>query len=220
MKKNKAGQHNETRAMGRPKESTLRVMRTWENFESSVGGREELVLALQHSTDENGQRLLAHLEDPRARRLSLRKVSADARVSFPQLYKIYSDALRAKAHTEAMLIQAQHLPAIMKSTCQDALSQTNTCPTCGGEGKARGSIDNRKLIFESAGLTGKRGAPLVAIQQNLSSEEVGWGPGSFEALVHRGRDAIEGITRDRKSIPEATGEAQSGVEEGKDAEDV
>ena len=156
----------------KPREGTLRVMRTWENFEESVGGREKLIDSLQHCPDAEGQRLLQHLEDPRAKRQSLRTLCADARVSFPQLYSIFKDAVRAKAHAEVLLVQAEYLPAIMEDSCRDALSQTDTCPTCGGEVKGRGSIDNRRLVFESAGLTGRR-APLVTIEQ----------PGPLEGLM-------------------------------------
>jgi hypothetical protein len=81
-----------------PRLGTLRVRKTWEMFEQSLGGREKLVEALKHSSDEIAQRLLSHLEDPRAVRMGLRELCGAARVSFPQLYYMYRDAIRAKAH--------------------------------------------------------------------------------------------------------------------------
>ena len=169
-----------------PRVSTLRVMRTWEKFEESVGGRRKLVEALEHSVDERGQQLLQHLEDPRAAGRPLRELCGAARVSFPQLYHIYTDALRAKAHAESIIVQSEYLPRVMEDTCRDALTESRTCPDCAGAGTRRkrgalltctvcrgtgevrgrsGNVENRKLVFESAGLTRKR-APLVAIQEN------------------------------------------------------
>ena len=227
-----------SRALARPRQGTLRVKRAWENLEDSVGGREQLVEVLEFTSDPDGHRLRQHLEDPRARGQSLRKLCADARISFPALYFIFKDALKARAHAEVLIVQSQHLPAIMEDTCLDAMAQTSPCPFCDGAGsrildgeslsclqcegtgkiRKPGSAESRKLVFESAGLTGKR-APLVAVQQKFyTREEIGLP--TFEEMVHRGRDAIEGITRDRKSIPAVTGPNQPDVEEGKDSEDA
>ena len=62
----------------------------------------------------------------------------------------------------------------------------------------------------------------MAIQQNLSSEDIGWGPGYFQALVHRGRDAIEGVhtVNERKSIPEAPEPVKPDVVKVRGSEDV
>jgi hypothetical protein len=175
-----------------PRVGTLRVMKTWEKFEESVGGRPKLVEALEQSVDERGQQLLQHLEDPRAAGRPLRELCGAARVSFPQLYHIYTDALRAKAHAESIIVQSHYLARVMEDTCRDALTESRTCPDCAGAGTRRkrgalltctvcrgtgevrgrsGNVENRKLVFESAGLTGKRG-PGQAIQINVGSKSL------------------------------------------------
>jgi len=227
----------------KPREGTLRVMRTWENFEQSVGGREKLIDSLQHCPDAEGQRLLQHIEDPRAKRQSLRTLCADARVSFHQLYLVFKDSVRARAHAEALIVQSEFLPEVMRDTCLDAMAQSSLCPFCDGvgrrdlddetltclqcEGTGRirkpGSAESRKLLFDSAGLTGKR-SPLVAIEQNTGWGDIGIeGVHSFEDLVEFGNRAMERKPTtefpDRRALPEATGPAQPDVVDV-DGEDV
>jgi hypothetical protein len=135
-------------------------------------------------------------------------------VSFPQLYAIFKDAMRARAHVEAIIVQSEYLPRVMEDTCEDALACTCSdcggtgrkkrrnsiwsCPTCRGTGKVRqhGSIENRKLVFESAGLTGKR-APLVAQQFNVGELE------SLEETLKWAREILddEGPGATRKDTP-------------------
>ncbi len=189
MKKTKQTDSDQpTEALARrPTNETLRVKKTWENFEESVGGRAALGEMLRYSQTREAATLLAHLEDPRAAGQPLRRLCEDAGLSFFQLYQTFKDAAKARAHIETEIVQANYLPRVMADTCEDALTTWRTCPacngtgrlvlkgkrvdcsTCGGKGKVKepGDIDNRKLALEAAGLVGRRG-PLVAQQFNLN----------------------------------------------------
>jgi hypothetical protein len=78
---------------------------------------------------------------------------------------------------------AEHLPALMEETAVEAKSRDERCRTCQGTGRITkddvelectrcegkgtvhilGSVDRLKLVFDTFGLTGKAGGPLVAI---------------------------------------------------------
>ena len=120
-----------------PKSGSLRVARAWENFEDGVGGRSELIDLLEYSGGEGAERLLAHLSDPRAERQRLRRLCIDARISFPQLYSIFSDALKAKNRMQALLAVSKHVVQVINDIAEDAVAHAVYCPVCKGTGSRR-----------------------------------------------------------------------------------
>lgn len=75
------------------------------------------------------------------------------------------------------------------------------CPECDGMGKVKksGDIESRKLLFETTGMTGKKG-PMIAIQNNS------YGPSSLETFVDNFDKMDAAVTG--KDMPMIEGETE------------
>ncbi len=73
------------------------------------------------------------------------------------------------------------------------------CPECDGTGKVKksGDIESRKLLFETTGLTGKKG-PMIAIQNNS------FAPSSLETFV----DTFDRLDAVHSELPMIEGETE------------
>lgn len=160
-------------------------------FEKNLS-RDETIAALSQHTEGNKrvEALVARLLDPEYRDVALGTLCERVGLSLHQLMDFY----RKTKMDEGVMRVHKHVPDILEDTAKDALRSEESCWKCQGEGelltasddeddeeqtkspcpecKGKGSIvvpgntDARKLIFETIGLTGKRG-PLIAQQFNL-----------------------------------------------------
>lgn len=153
--------------------------------------RDELASALSHHTEENKsvQALVDRLLDPEYATVSLGTLCQRSGLSLHQLM----DFFRKTKMDEGLIRAFKHVPDMLEDTAKDALRKEESCWKCQGEGKiliagddeddeqaespcpeckgkgvtvVPGNTDARKLMFETIGLTGKRG-PLIAQQFNL-----------------------------------------------------
>lgn len=151
-------------------------------LEASLGGREELANIFRFSPQEQGRDLERLLSAEVFDYLPVENLLERAKIhDCHRFLVLLEEAKREKAKLEASLNRSEHLPRIMDDTCKDAMTVEGMCPDCYGEGivirarkevkcppcngtgkvKLKGSIEDRKLVFQSAGLIGEKG-PLVA----------------------------------------------------------
>jgi len=148
---------------------------TFIRLERSVP-REEMVQLLQASGDDRVQKLIECLlsPNPEMMKRSLASIAALCRLTQADLIRELS---RARVQ-EGVLRMSKHIPKVLEDTAIDAKSSFEVCsqcrgtgdttdrediPTkcryCNGKGKIRkaGNTEARKLVFEAAGLTNKKG---------------------------------------------------------------
>ena len=169
--------------------------------------RDELASALSHHTEDNKSigALVDRLLDPEYAKVSLGTLCQRSGTSLHQLM----DLFRKTKMDEGLIRAFKHVPDMLEDTAKDALSkeescwkcqgdkeitvddETSPCPECKGKGITivPGNTEARKLMFETTGLTGKRG-PLIAQQFNLgggadSQEDV---LKNVHRLMERGSD--------------------------------
>jgi len=140
--------------------------------------------ALAFSDDARFQRFLSIWQSPDGLKRSAASIAQTCGIRLDEFVKFYQNS----AVQRGMVRMSEHLPQVLEDVAVDAKSKYVMCETCGGEGeisdkkgknervcptcKGKGEVrkvgdsDSRKLVFESIGLTGKRG-PMVAIQQNF-----------------------------------------------------
>ena len=167
----------------RYKHKTL-ARRSVGNFEKAVGGREEFLETIECLDDEMASRLIRFFESAGEERTSLRRACERLGLTVRDLHSLYVNALKARAAVEVTRLQAQHLPRVVEDTIKDSMTVEKMCPDCWGEGTVYrrrhmvacppcegtgkilvpGSVPNRKLVFEMAGLI-KQGP---ALQQNFA----------------------------------------------------
>ena len=156
--------------------------------------KDEMLQALQSSDDPVAKEVLKSMLMPKP--WSFTSICRHHGLTYTNLMEIFS-----KYQLNSGLIrQMRHLPRVMEDTALDAMSKSEPCPRCDGEGvipdeNAESMADGeikvritkpcplckgrkevrvpgdklaRELVYESAGLTGKK-APSVAIQQNFGS---------------------------------------------------
>jgi hypothetical protein len=160
--------------------------------------REEFAEAVEMASaaDPENTRLdtfLRALVDPAYRSVSIKNLTRQFGISLLQVHDIWRES---RMH-HGMMRMLNHVPDILEDTAVDARSTMGVCPRCDGigtvmpettakdevpsvrscpecEGKQKvrrpGDKVARELVFESIGLTGKRGGPLVAIQNNMATE--------------------------------------------------
>lgn len=169
-------------------------------LESTVG-RESLMTALEDVPDQRIQTLLMMMTDPSYAVCTLPVLVKKCGLT----YRDVVDHFRRYKLDEGLMKFYEHVPQVMDDVGEDAKSVTKrcfrcdgekvitvrrrqkTCPECDGKGTVRlkGDIDARKLVFESIGLTGKRG-PLIA--QQFNTLDAG---DSLEALMGNARARLE-----------------------------
>ena len=153
-------------------------------------GREPIAKALLSNSDLRIQSFAAQLVDPGNANTTMSRIAEKLGLKWDDIV----EAFRKSKIAEGNLRMFQHIPQIMEDTAIDSKSKLKMCPMCEGKGKSgeqdcmecegtgrvrvAGNTEARKIVFESAGLIGKKG-PLFALQQfnNLDGSE------SFEELV-------------------------------------
>lgn len=155
--------------------------------------KDDLAQVLYHSADPKAIQLLEMLYDPGNSRLSFATLCAKVGLSLTEVLSLF----RQFKIDEAMFRMLYHVPAVIEDVSVDAKSTQEVCPRCDGfkrlqvateddegnvtvserdcpkckglgEIRKPGDKDARALVFETAGLTGKRG-PLIAQQFNINN---------------------------------------------------
>lgn len=165
------------------KKVTLRKESSYRRLETSLP-RNEMIQVLQPSADPRVQQLLEMLlsSNPEVMKLSLPNIAAQCRLSYAELVR---EIAKGRV-TEGVLRMSKHIPKVLEDTALDARSKNDICDACSGtgqvienrpqykksddvtwtdcakcngKGKIRrpGNTEARKLVFEAAGLTNKRG---------------------------------------------------------------
>lgn len=154
-------------------------------FEKNVP-RDEVVEALSHHMEANSRvkQLVGMLLDPNYVNHAMGTLCSKVGLSLHDVM----DFFRKTRLDEGLMRMYKHVPDVLEDTAKDAKRSIKTCwkcfgegtvpknkdesaecPECAGKGKlmVKGDTDARKLVFETAGLTGKTG-PLVAQQFNFA----------------------------------------------------
>src|SRR5437667_3982956 len=132
------------------------------------------------------------LYDPAYKSVPIQALTRQFGISLLQVHDIWRES---RMH-HGMIRMLNHVPDILEDVAVDSRSTLGVCPRCDGIGSIMENMDeegqassvracpecegkqkvrrpgdrfSRELVFESIGLTGKRG-PLVAIQNNLATE--------------------------------------------------
>lgn len=153
-----------------------------------VLGRDHITVALQQlHGNAKVEKLVALLVDPTFRDCTLANLVGRAEMTLSELQR----AFRSVKLDEALIRLYKHFPDVAEDVAKDARStrvacprcdgskvvgvgkKQRACPRCKGKGEIRaiGDEASRKLLFETAGLTGRRG-PLIAQQFNLGGESL------------------------------------------------
>ncbi len=154
---------------------------------SKMVDKEEWQDVLGHFPENaKAEKLLALLSNPLFKRATIGKLAVMSGMPAAELILLFNSAKK----TEGIIKLSRKLPDIMEATADDALPHREVCPKCNGDrqlkmkGEERdcgncgakgyviikGDLDNRKLVFEVAGLIGKR-APGQAIQINVGGSQ-------------------------------------------------
>lgn len=148
---------------------------------------EEMLQLLRGSADDRVLKLVECLlsVNPDMQKRSLASLATLCRLSQADLIR---EITRARVQ-EGVLRMSKHMPKVLEDTAVDARSTTAicencmgtgdvihndglvTCPRCSGKGKIRkaGNTEARKLVFEAAGLTNKKG-PAVNVNVGAIGE--------------------------------------------------
>src|SRR5882672_2815962 len=144
---------------------------------------------------------LALSGDPRMRDLGIRcMASAYKQHSFAAVMDELSltwgqveAEVRSIRKSEGYIRASQHLPDLMEQVAIDAKSRTESCTACHGTGVVRrdkkteicsschglkeiyvpGEVERQKLVFETFGLIGKNGGPLVHLDLRRTDQSEG-----------------------------------------------
>ena len=179
-----------------------------DNFEMSVGGRDEMMGLLSRSTDEDAQKLLTLMETDLTQcktgsRQAFRNLCHAVGLNLMDMVRIHVQVLNSQAALEVMKVHAERMPGLVADTYDDAASRQASCPKClgrgklyyrrkeiecaecSGTGKVRipGSAPDRRLVYEAAGLIRKQGPEFS--QTNIDKAVFLGGMAPLEASVKR-----------------------------------
>lgn len=144
----------------------------------------EFKTALEGQSDPKFTLFLAARADPAYRDESFASLCKKFGITLQDVDELW----RNHQLHHGMIQMMNHVPQILRDVAEDSKSTTQmcpkceglktvadgeppiirTCPLCKGAGEMRrpGDKASRELVFESIGLTGRKG-PMVAIQQNF-----------------------------------------------------
>ena len=170
-----------------------KIMRQTEN----ILGRDAIAHALLADSDLRIQSFAAQMVDPANAGTTMSRIAEKLGLKWDDIV----EAFRKSKIAEGNLRMFQHIPQIMEDTAIDSKSKLKMCPMCEGKGKSgeqdcvecegsgrvrvAGSTEARKIVFETAGLIGKKG-PLLAVA-NFNALD---GSESFEELVGATQKAL------------------------------
>lgn len=124
---------------GLPTAAAQAVHEALQQFEQAAGGRPKLIAAfasgaglLHEAQGVAVDRLLSVLADPRAADLSLGQIARYAKMSMPELIRLYKDSRIAVAHMCAIDVMAEGARAITESILEQALPKEIVCGHCEG----------------------------------------------------------------------------------------
>lgn len=162
-----------------------KVLRSLEQIEANVGGREHIVETLALATlDKREAHFLNLLSDPMRAEDSIDDIARDAGLKPLQVVDLFRTAAFAKAHAISSAQLAAALPAVVEDIASKAVDAKITCPTCFGDGRdaqnevcmqcnGRGEVmrfsdlDRQKIILETAGMTKKQSGVNVNVNQQV-----------------------------------------------------
>lgn len=146
----------------------------------SEAQRTTMALALRMSSDDRMRRLARDAVDPIHRFTAFTTLAEKLGLTYEDVAKEFTTIRKS----EGLIRMAEHLPALMEETAVEAKSRDERCSTCKGTGKltqkdeaetecARcvgtgvvhvlGSVERLKMVFDTFGLTGGKGGPMVNI---------------------------------------------------------
>jgi len=148
--------------------------------------RKSVALVLSHSADARIQRLVSDLMNPMVEGSSLARLAENRGLNFHDI----SEEYRRLRVSEGYIRAAHRIPEVMEQTAADALNRYEDCTKCGGMGRVdgpngvvvctapgchegkvfvRASAEDRRLMFDTFGLTNKGGG--VNVNVDLSRHD-------------------------------------------------
>lgn len=133
--------------------------------------RTTMALALRMSTDDRMRALARDAVDPIHRFTAFTTLAEKLGLTYEDVAKEFTTIRKS----EGLIRMAEHLPALMEETAVEAKSRDEQCRTCrgsnpackdcGGTGTVHvlGSVERLKMVFDTFGLTGGKGGPMVNI---------------------------------------------------------
>ena len=200
----------------------VRHDRTFKRLSTLVGKDEWKDVLGYFPESAKAEQLLILLSSPIHTKATIGKLAVMSGMSANELMLLFNSAKKA----EGIIRLSRKLPDIMEETAEDALSRLVPCIRCDGEGTIKGKpcktcqgggsvrvpgdLDNRKLVFEVAGLIGKR-APGAAIQVNIG------GSRSLEERVGIAQQLLTEPIIDAEEIKDVTEGDDGRLEEAGDS---
>lgn len=132
------------------------MLKAYDNFEASIGGRSTLLEILQHSNEdiyENKkiQQLLADKNIFVPGPNTLYKLCLRHKLSLATLVKIYRDAKMASLSAYAIGRLAEEAPDVVEQIAEDSLNRYDRCHVCSGTKRVRKMADNGEWLLDTEG---------------------------------------------------------------------
>jgi hypothetical protein len=159
------------------------------SLETAMGGRSGLVEGLLHAPPSDAiAYVIGLIADPRNDARALPQLCADGGITIGELLDAYKQGAMARAQVAAIHTIAAHTPAVIADVMVRAAPHHTACPNCRGKGEVRPrptrqdptpipvpcescdatgqvyvapDLDRQKFAADLAGLTPKKGAPLI-----------------------------------------------------------
>jgi len=106
-----------------------------DTFELAVGGRDQLLVILQHGPQTPTIAvLMGLLADPRNDRKKLQRIAKEYNLDLVDLFQHFKDATLAKAQTDAVVRIASKLPDVAEDVFRRSMEHEAICAECKGSG--------------------------------------------------------------------------------------
>ena len=175
---------SETPGSGKPRRLTAQRTAAAE-FETAVGGRDQLVEVLSSQVRGTKQDILLRLfSDPGPAGDSLVRICQEAGMSTTEVLGMFRDAAVARSMVQAQNTLAEKLDVVVRDVAEKAANHVEecrcqvlsavgepdpTCPDCGGRGHLffRGDLKHAEMVFKATGLTKEGGGVNVSVNQQV-----------------------------------------------------
>jgi len=178
--------------------------KVYNQLEDAAGGRVELVAQLStvSSLSRREEYLARLLADPRNDTRSLRTICEKADFTLQDFLKLMRPARFTAGIAEAMDRIARYIPDVAEDVMSRSRPYEDTCPNCGGVGKAPITVTNRKTrkpetTIETCTVCGGKGK--ITVTPDLERQKVAL---EISGLLKRGTGINVGV---QVNTPAATG---------------